>query len=160
MGPSNCHSLLEPHSCGRRSTSISNTLINAYAQFGAKLKNRLRGRSAIADDGALVLSCLTPHFRRPGPGVLRYEDVLSRDCGDRSGRALLGEHLALARDGQLPVRMVVIAEASDGKTRRSIFARPDVIGRLIEFDGDRFIVDFIRLIVDIEQPTRGRKRRR
>ena len=142
-----------------RSTSISTTLISAFAQFGAKLKNRLRGRSAIADDGALVLSCSTPQFRRSGPGVLRYEDVLSRDSGDRSGRALLGEHLALARDGQLPVRMVVIAAASEGKTQRNIYARPDVIGRLIEFDGDHFIVDFTRLIVDLKQPAGGRKRR-
>ena len=108
-------------------------MIGAYAQFGAKPKNRLRGRSAIADDGALVLSCSTPHFRRPGPGVLRYEDVLSRDSSDRPGTALLGEHLALARDGQLPVRMVVIVQASEGNTQRNIYARPDVIGRLIEY---------------------------
>ena len=138
---------------------MSNTLISAYAQFGAKPKNRLRGRSAIADDGALVLSCSTPHFRRPGPGVLRYEDVLSRDSSDRPGTALLGEHLALARDGQLPVRMVVIAQASEGNTQRNVYARPDVIGRLIEFDGDHFIVDFKRLIVDLKQLAPGRKRR-
>jgi hypothetical protein len=134
-------------------------LISAYAQFGAKPKNRLRGRSAIADDGALVLSCSTPHFRRPGPGVLRYEDVLSRDSSDRPGTALLGEHLALARDGQLPVRMVVIAHASEGNTQRNIYARPDVIGQLIEFDGDHFIVDFRRFIVDLKQLAPGRKRR-
>jgi hypothetical protein len=138
---------------------MSNTLIDAFAQFGAKPKNRLRGRSAIADDGALVLSCSSPHFRRPGPGVLRYEDVLSRDAGDRPSAALLGEHLALARDGQLPVRMIVVAAASEGKTRYNIYARPDVIGRLIEFDGDRFIVDFTRLVDDLKQPEGGRKRR-
>ena len=138
---------------------MSNTLIDAFAQFGAKPKSRLRGRSAIAEDGALVLSCSTPHFRRPGPGVLRYEDVLSRDPSDRPGTALLGEHLALARDGQLPVRMVVIAETADGKTRNNIYARPDVIGRLVEFDGDHFIVDFTRLSVELKQPEGNRKRR-
>jgi hypothetical protein len=138
---------------------MSNTLIDAFAQFGAKPKSRLRGRSAIAEDGALVLSCSTPHFRRPGPGVLRYEDVLSRTTGDRPGTALLGEHLALARDGQLPVRMVVVAQSGDGKTRSNIYARPDVVGRLIEFDGDRFVVDFTRLIVDVKQPEGSRRRR-
>ena len=138
---------------------MSNTLIDAFAQFGAKPKNRLRGRSAIADDGALVLSCSTRHFLRPGPGVLRYEDVLSRDPSDRPGTALLGEHLALARDGQLPVRMVVIAEASEGKTRSNIYALPDVVGRLTEFDGDHFIVDFTRPIVDPKKPEGSRKRR-
>ena len=138
---------------------MSNSLIDAFAKFGAKPKNRLRGRSAIADDGALVLSCATPHFRRPGPGVLRYEDVLSRDPSDRPGTALLAEHLALARDGQLPVRMVVIAEAGEGKARCNIYARPDVVGRLTEFDGDHFIVDFKRLVVDLKLPEGNRKRR-
>lgn len=136
-----------------------NSLTHAFAQFGAKPRNRLRGRSAIAEDGALVLSCSTAHFRRQGPGVLRYEDVLSRDSGDRLSTVLLGEHLVLARDGQLPVRMIVIAEAGEGKPRYKIYARPDVIGRLIEFDGDRFIVDFTRLIVGLKQPEGGRKRR-
>ena len=138
---------------------MSNTLIDAFARFGAKPKNRLHGRSAIADDGALVLSCSTPHFHRPGRGVLRYEDVLSREPGDRPGAALLGEHLALARDGQLPVRMIVVAEAGEGKPRYNIYARPDVVGRLIEFDGDRFIVDFTRLSDVVKQPEGGSKRR-
>jgi len=138
---------------------MSESLIAAFAQFGAKPKNRLRGRSAIAEDGALVLSCSTPQFRHAGPGVLRYEDALSRDSGDRPGAALLGEHLLLARDGQLPVRMVVIAAATDGKTRHNIYARPDVIGKLIEFDGDRFIIDFRRVVVELKQPEGARKRR-
>jgi hypothetical protein len=140
---------------------MSTSLVDAFAQFGAKPKNPVRGRSAIAGDGALVLSCSIPQFRRPGPGVLRYEDVLSRDSRDSTGRALLGEHLTLARDGQLPVRMVVIAEAREGKARRNIYARPDLVGRLTEFDGDHFIVDFTRLIVDPKQPgvARSRKRR-
>jgi hypothetical protein len=140
---------------------MSTSLVDAFAQFGAKPKNPLRGRSAIAGDGALVLSCSTPRFRHPGPGMLRYEDALSRDSSDRTGTALLGEHLTLARDGQLPVRMVVIADAGEGKTRRNIYARPDLVGRLIEFDGDHFIVDFTRRIVDLKEPgvPRSRKRR-
>lgn len=138
---------------------MSTTLISAFAQFGATPENSLRGRSAIAGDGALVLSCSIAHFRRAGPGVLRYEDVLSRDSGDRRGTALLGKHLVLARDGQLPIRMVVIAEAKEGRTRYNIYARPDVIGRLIEFDGDHLIVDFRRLIADLKHPAGSRKSR-
>jgi hypothetical protein len=137
---------------------MSNSLVDAFAKFGAKPKNRLRGRSAIAEDGALVLSCSTPQFRRSGPGVLRYEDALSRDHQDRPGAALLGEHLVLARDGQLPVRMIVVAE-THSKPRYNIYARPDVVGRLIEFDGDRFIVDFRRLIIEPTQPGGSRRRR-
>ncbi len=138
---------------------MSNSLVDAFAKFGATPKNRLRGRSAIADDGALVLSCSTPHFRRPGPGVLRYEDALSRNTRDRPSAALLGQHLVLARDGQLPVRMIVVAESGEGKPRYNIYPRPDVVGRLIEFDGDRFIVDFTRLAVEPPQSQGSRRRR-
>ena len=138
---------------------MSSSLVDAFARFGAKPSNSVRGRSAIAGDGALVLSCSIPHFRRPGPGVLRYEDALSRDSRDSPGTALLEEHLTLARDAQLPVRMVVVADTSGGKARRNIYARPDLVGRLTEFDGDRFIVDFTRLTVEQPGVARARKRR-
>ena len=124
-------------------TSLS--LVDAFARFGAKPTHRLRGLSAIADDGALVLSCLAQQFRRPGPGVLRYEDSLSRDSSVNSGNALLSEHLAMARDGELPVRMVVIAAAGAGKSGRIIHVRDDLVGKVTEFDGDHFIVDFTRI---------------
>ncbi len=135
---------------------MSSNLTAAFAHFGAKPANSLRGRSAIAHDGALVLSCSIPQFRHQGPGVLRYEDSLSRHSGDRSGTVLLGEHLVLARERQLPVRMVVIAELSQGRSRYNIYARPDVTGQLIEFDGDHFVVDFKRSVTEPKQPERRR----
>ena len=137
---------------------MSTSLVDAFAKFGATLKSPVSGRSAIAADGALVLSCSISCFRRPGPGVLRYEDVLSHDPRDSKSTALLGEHLTLARDGQLPVRMVVVAMNGEGKTRRNIYARPDLVGRLTELDADHFIVDFTRLLV--EQPVASRSRGR
>lgn len=146
-------------SCREPEPSMSTSLVDAFAKFGATLESPVHGRSAIADDGALVLSCSIPCFRRPGPGVLRYEDVLSREPRSTKSTALLGEHLTLARDGQLPVRMVVVALASAGKARRNIYARPDLVGRLTEFDGEHFIVDFTRLIV-APQPVASRRNRR
>ncbi len=139
---------------------MSTSLVDAFARFGAKPKNRVHGLSAIAADGALVLSCSIPYFRHAAPGVLRYEDVLSRESLESPSKTLLGEHLALARDGQLPVRMVVIAMTREGKPRRNIYARPDLVGRLTAFDGDRFIVDFKRLNVETRQPGAARSRNR
>lgn len=139
---------------------MSTSLADAFARFGATLENPVHGRSAIAGDGALVLSCSIPGFCRPGPGVLRYEDLLSRDPRGSKSTARLGEHLTLARDGRLPVRMVVVALAREGKARRSIYARPDLVGRLTEFDGDHFIVDFTRLLVEPQQPVAWRRNRR
>ena len=137
---------------------MTTRLFEAFASFGARPRNRLRDRSAIATDGALVLGCSSPYFRHPGPGVLRYEDALSRDSIDRTSAALLGEHLTQARDGQLPVRMVVIAEADFGKPRTRIFARHDVIGRVVDFDGDKYAVDFKRLVVEPKAENNRKKR--
>jgi hypothetical protein len=55
--------------------------------------------------------------------------------------------------------MVVIAETTAGKPRYKIYPRPDVVGRLTEFDGDHFVVDFTRLVVELKPPESGRKRR-
>jgi len=133
------------------------SLIEAYARFGAKPGNRLRALSAIAADGALVLSCTPPQFARAGKGVLRYEDRLSREPEDRAGKEVLAQHLSRARDEQLPVRMVVTANigAPDRKAGRSIHVREDLVGKVTQFDGDHFIVDFTRALL-AEPPARRR----
>ena len=119
------------------------SLIDAFGKFGAKPSSRLRGLSAIATDGALVLNCSTVHFGHPTRGVLRYEDRLSIEPARAKITELLGEHLTLARDGALPIRMIVTAAASE-KTSSSCHVRPDLIGKVVTFDGDHFIIDFTR----------------
>jgi hypothetical protein len=121
------------------------TLIDAFSRFGATPANRLRGRSAMAADGALVLNCAQQYFAHPSRGVLRYEDRLSREPDDSKDLALLGQHLTLARDGDLPVRMVVASPADVKRgTTRSYHVRPDLIGKVVKFDGDHFMIDFTR----------------
>jgi len=119
------------------------SLIDAFGKFGAKPSNRLRGLSAIASDGAMVLNCQYEHFAHRSPGVLRYEDKLSREPTDSKDSQLLGQHLTLARDGALPVRMVVTSVVAE-KSGRRCHVRPDLVGKVVEFDGDRFVVDFVR----------------
>jgi hypothetical protein len=121
------------------------TLIDAFGRFGATPSNRLRGLSAMAADGAMVLSCSQQYFAHPSRGVLRYEDRLSREPEDSKDIALLGQHLTLARDGALPVRMVVAFSADVKKgTARSYHVRPDLVGKVVKFDGDHFMIDFTR----------------
>jgi hypothetical protein len=122
------------------------TLIDAFARFGAKPSNRLRGKSAMAADGALVLNCSLAYFGHPSRGVLRYEDKLSRQSPGCRDTELLGRHLALAAAGALPVRMVVSSRADENKGNGTpgCHVRPDLIGRVTAFDGDHFIVDFTR----------------
>jgi hypothetical protein len=123
------------------------SLVDAFGRFGAKPANRLRGHSAIASDGALVLSCSYSKFGHPAQGVLRYEGKLAKDGEDAAVNDLLGQHLTLARDGDLPVRLVVMTSTEDAvknKVSRSFHVRPDLIGKLVSFDGESYVVDFKR----------------
>ena len=121
------------------------TLIDAFRRFGAKPESRLSSLSAMAEDGALVLNCLPAHFGHPTRGVLRYETTLSAAEADSKVVSTLSEHLARARDASLPVRMIVTFPdgAKTGKSG-SYHVRPDLTGKIVEFDGDRFVIDFTR----------------
>jgi hypothetical protein len=128
----------------RRITHRMNlSLSDAFGKFGAKPSSRLHGLSAIATDGAMVLNCSSVHFGHPSRGVLRYEVRLSREPVKAKDVGLLGQHLTLARDGALPIRMIVTARAGE-KTASSCHVRPDLIGKVVTFDGDHFIIDFTR----------------
>jgi hypothetical protein len=121
------------------------SLVEAFGRFGSKPSDRLRGLSAMAADGALVLNCSPAHFGHPAQGVLRYEDKLSREAVVTKCSELLSQHLTLARDASLPVRMVVTSVGGEKKRSVSYHVRADLIGKVVKFDGDHFIVDFTRL---------------
>lgn len=125
------------------------SLIDAFGRFGAKPTSRLGSLSAMAADGAMVLNCMSANFGHPARGVLRYETRLSAAQAESKVLTTLGEHLTRARDDGLPVRMIVNfpeREKVGEKAGRSgsYHIRPDLIGKVVEFDGDRFVVDFTR----------------
>ena len=134
------------------------TLIDAFRRFGAKPESRLRSLSAMAADGAMVLNCLPAHFGHPARGVLRYEASLSASAADSRVVSALGEHLTRARDASLPVRMIVTFPDGE-KTGKggSYHVRPDLTGKIVEFDGDRFVIDFTRPQALVAAP-RGRRK--
>ena len=121
------------------------TLIDAFRRFGAKPASRMSSLSAMAADGALVLNCLPAHFGHPARGVLRYETSVSAADADSTVITALSDHLTRARDASLPVRMIVTFP--DGKKTGkggSYHVRPDLTGKIVEFDGNRFVIDFTR----------------
>ena len=81
--------------------------VEAFAKYEAKLANPMWAVSAIADDGAIVISCWDQYFRKGDSGVLNYVDSLSRWVGNDLGNKLLETHLLKAFTEKLPVRMVV-----------------------------------------------------
>jgi hypothetical protein len=105
------------------------------------------------DDGSLVLSCWSLYFSRPDRETLRYTDRLSRWAGNEAGNALLRGHPEIARSSSPPVRPViatprdraVVDSGRDANTTRKTFhIRPELAGRLVNFDGDEFVIDFMR----------------
>jgi len=127
--------------------------VEAFAKFHAKPANPMWAVSAISDDGALVLSCWAHYCKTGGKGVLLYGDRLSRWSGNALGNALMRDHLAQSFQQGLPVRMVVatavdtdaVDHGHDASTVQKTFhVREDVVGRVISFDGDNYLVEFRR----------------
>ena len=128
----------------------------AYGRYGAQITNKQRSLSAMAADGSLVLTCQSEKFSRPGAGILRYSGQLSQE-GTSTRVAELGAHLTSARDTDASVRAVVITPPR-GIVRRVIHVRTDLVGKVVDFDGDAFVVDFTRPAPPMVE-TRPRRKR-
>ncbi len=113
--------------------------------------------SAIAADGALVLCCHSGGFGRPSRDVLRYQDTLSSNRTGARQQAQLATHLKLARESDQLVRLVIVNPSTE-LTKGIVGVRPDLVGKVTEFDGDAFTVDFAR-IAEPEPKVKPRRRR-
>ena len=123
----------------------------AFAAYGAKLVNVNWAVSAIADDGALVVSCWKQYFIKNESGNTAYRDTLSRWGGSGAlGKNLLKEHLTKARSEGLPVRIVIasaenpkeVETATDAsKIKKTFHIRKDWVGNVALFDGDNFDIE-------------------
>lgn len=127
--------------------------VESFRAFNAELVNPQWAYSAKTADGSLVMSCWA-HRLKLVTGVLRYEDYLSRWNINAPGKNLLKAHLHEGFENQLPVHLVV-ATAEDptvidrGETatgmRNSFHPKPDVIGRVVLFDGEDFALEFCKI---------------
>jgi hypothetical protein len=124
----------------------------AFRAFGAKLVNPMWAYSAIAEDGAVVISCWS-HKLKLKDGVLSYTDRLSRWEPNTPGKNLFIEHLTAGRDQSLPVRLVIattdqpeVVERGEDASgiRKTFHIKEDVVGKVALFDGDNFVLEFRR----------------
>ena len=129
----------------------------AYGRYGAQITNKQRSLSAVAADGSLVITCLSERFSRPGAGILRYSAQLSQEPGLSSRVSELAAQVKSAQDSGSDVRAVVITPPR-GMVRRVIHVRKDLIGKIVEFDGDTFVVDFTRPAPPMVEARPRRKR--
>ena len=126
------------------------SLTTAFSRYGAKLTNHQWAVSALSENGELVIS-IWSHYLKPNDGKLRCTDKLSRWQHNKPGNNLLREHLLRAVDEGLPVRMVIArtkatteidAGADASSVPKTFGVREDLVGKVVSFDGDNFVIDF------------------
>jgi hypothetical protein len=122
---------------------------DAFATYGAKLRNVQWSVCALAPNGDLVVS-LWEHHLKPSDGeVLACRDSFARWSG--LGNAEFRERIAEAKATGRPVKVVIahspdpaaIQRGVDASTIRKTFSvRPDWLGRVTEINGDDYVIEF------------------
>jgi hypothetical protein len=127
---------------------------DAFARYGAKLRNPMGPVSAVCPDGSIAISCWAQYFRKAEKGVWPYVDSLSRWLeSNKLGNRRLREHLEQALATNATIRLVLaqtdnpagVAGGEDASKFNNTFgAREDVAGKVTKFDGDNFTIEFRR----------------
>lgn len=124
-------------------------ITDAFAQYGATLKNPQWSVSAWAPDGSLVVSLWDHHYRKGPPRTMEFADSVNRwsGHGNREFRENIARAYAEGKDVSLVVaktEQVARVQAGEdaSKIPKEFFTRKDLVGRVIEFDGDRYAVQF------------------
>jgi hypothetical protein len=129
--------------------------VDAFKAIGAKLWNPQCSFSARCEDGSIAISCwsdfFVPRTQHGLTDVLRYRDTLSRVAHNPSGARELEEYVREAIGRSTPFRLVIGRpgdagaltagrSASSGSNRFT--PRPELVGSLVSFDGNEYVVDF------------------
>ena len=124
---------------------------DAFAKYGATLKNVQWSVCAEAPDGSLVVSLWSHHFKKQEDDAIICKDSASRWSGP--GNKEFRERVARAFETKQPVRVVIahtvhteeIESGMDAsKLEKDFDVRPDWIGEVIEYDGDNYAFRFTR----------------
>src|SRR6185437_14221802 len=112
----------------RRGRSMNTVPLDlAFSRFGASVSAGQRQLCATAQDGSLVLVCLSSGFSRPGPAVLRYSAKLSLIGAGGSQIEALRLGLDAAFSGRTAVRLIVRTASVDGLPA-AVHMRADLVG--------------------------------
>jgi hypothetical protein len=126
-------------------------LVQAFARYGAKLKNPQWSVCALAANGDLVVSLWEHHRTKGDPGTLEFSDTVNRwsGPGNNEFRAALKEALESGR----PLRLVM-AHAEDpgyvetgadaSKTKKTFSVRPELIGKVVSFNDESYVISFVK----------------
>jgi hypothetical protein len=125
---------------------------DAFARYGATLKNVQWSVSAWSSDGSLVVSMWEHHRRKGTPaGTLVFEGSASRWRGP--GNTEFRSNVAQAYAAGASVRLVVVrttdtahveAGGDGSKIPKEFFLKEEVVGRVTEWDGENYAITFTR----------------
>ena len=124
-------------------------ITEAFARYGAVLRNSQWSVSAWAPDGSLVVSLWDHHYRKGPPGTMEFVGSLGRWTGH--GNAEARENLAKAIVTKPKVRLVIVkteeiarVEAGEDAStiKKDFFLRDDLVGELIELNGEDYVFQF------------------
>jgi len=122
---------------------------DAFARYGASLRNVQWSVSAWAPDGSLIVSLWQHHDRKGLPGTLEFADNVNRWGGP--GNNEFRENVRKAFELGANVRLVIArteevdrvqAGEDASKVKKTFFVREDLVGKVIEWDGENFAFRF------------------
>lgn len=106
--------------------------------------------SAMSVDDAVVISCWQ-HKLKYARGVLTYQDHLSRWQLNPPGKNLLAQHLSVAVERSLDVRLVIAStdqpdvvdrDEDASRIKKTFHIKENAVAKVIYFDGDNFTIEF------------------
>ena len=122
----------------------------AFAKYGAKLKNVNWSVCAAAADGSLAVSVWQHHIRKDGDALV-CRDTMERWTGP--GKNELREKLAIALATKQPISLVIAtttkpdlvdAGGDASKIPKSFQVREDLVGHVTLLDGEKFAITITR----------------
>ena len=121
----------------------------AFAKYGATLKNFVWSVAAENEKGELVLSLWKHYFQKPSDGKIVYVDRATRWSGN--GNTEFRSYLDAAFPSGQTIRAVIgrtsdeqaVSSGEDAsKLKNTFHSRTDWIGKVILWDGDNFEIEF------------------
>jgi hypothetical protein len=123
----------------------------AFAEYGAKLRNVQWSVCADAPDGALVVSLWQHHFDPPKDGAITCRGSFARWSGP--GNAEFREKVETAFSTKQPIKVVIahttetdeVESGADASTLKKWFSiKKDWIGRVASIAEDEYVFEFTR----------------